>query len=88
MQVTSNFPSSIPEFTESFLDPSSVITTIFRIGLVLVAVMYVVYAVVIVRQVKIMNKTVSTPLGPMIQVLAWLHLVFAITFAAGILFFL
>jgi len=88
MQVFSNFPSTIPAITDTFLDPDSLITMIFKIGLVLVVVMYVVYAIVIARQVKIMNKTVSTPLGPVIQILAWLHLVFAIVFAIGILFFL
>lgn len=88
MQQSTGYPSTIPEITEAFLSPESLMTTVFFIGLLLAAILYVVFAIVIVRQVKIMNKTISTPLGPVIQLLAWLHLVFALVLAGGIFFIL
>lgn len=88
MQNNSAFTGTIPDLTTSVVAADSVISLTFKIAFILIAVMYLIYAVVIVRQVKIMNATVETPLGSLIQVVAWLHLALAVVFGAGVLLFL
>ena len=88
MQPELDIPTNIPDITTAYLSPDSIAMTVAKIAFILVAIMYVVYGVVIVRQVKIMNETVTTTLGPILQLVAWLHLALTIIFALGVIFIL
>lgn len=79
------FPNTVPDLTLVDVAPSSLIVAGIKAGFILVAIMYIVYSVILVRQVNIMNTTIKTPLGPIIQVAAWIHLALAVLFMAGVL---
>lgn len=88
MQNTAQFPQTIPDITTEYLNPDSVAYTAAKTALIILGIMYLVYAIVTVRQVKIMNATIDTPLGPVIQMLAWVNLAVAVLFFLGVIFLL
>ncbi|HQM15598.1 MAG TPA: hypothetical protein PLM16_00090 [Candidatus Woesebacteria bacterium] len=55
-----------------------ILLLIFKLLLDVGGVLYLVFAVVVVRQISIMKKTLITPLSPLISLLGYLHLLFAI----------
>ncbi|MBP7876254.1 hypothetical protein KA012_04640 [Candidatus Woesebacteria bacterium] len=88
MQPSSELPTNIPDLTSSLFAPDPIILLITKLSFLLVAVMYVVYSIVLTRQVRIMNGTVATSLGPVIQLIAWINLAFSLVFTVGIVLFL
>lgn len=87
MQLTTEL-NTIPDLTTTGVFGDNAVLLVLKVALVLVAVLYAVYGVITVRQVKIMNDTVMTSLGGVIQVLSWLHLALAIGFGLFILILL
>lgn len=79
------FSNSVPDLTLVDVAPSSLVVVGIKAGFILVAIMYIVYSVIIVRQVNTMNTTIKTPLGPIIQLAAWIHLALSLLFMAGVL---
>ena len=82
------FPVNIPDATSAVMSTNSLLLWSFKILFSFLSLFYVLFAVLVMRQVKIMNETVVTALGPVIQLLAWIHLGWAIFLAVGIFIFL
>lgn len=40
--------------------------------------LYIAFAVVIIRQVRVMSEAIDAPLNPLVRILTWLHLGLAI----------
>lgn len=60
----------------------------FRFGILLILVFYAIFALLIVRQVDLMSKTLITPVSPIVKAISILHAGFAVGFvllAYGIL---
>lgn len=60
----------------------------FRLAILLILIFYAIFALLIVRQVDLMSKTLITPVSPIIKAVSILHAGFAIGFvllAYGIL---
>jgi hypothetical protein len=55
--------------------------TVLQIIIAVVAIFYIFYAFILTRQVRIMNKTFTTPLAPFFTLVAAVHLVVAIILA-------
>ena len=62
---------------------SKMLEMLFKDFFILGAIIYIVFAVVIVRQIAVMKKTISTSFSPVIQTLGYIHLAAAI----GVLLF-
>lgn len=60
------------------LDFNSIFTLLFRIFFLLGAVFYVVFAVVVVRQVAMMSKNVYDKFNSILIIFSYLHLAFSI----------
>ncbi|MBP9819815.1 hypothetical protein KBC79_03680 [Candidatus Woesebacteria bacterium] len=88
MQTSNELPTNIPDLTSTFFAPDPIILLIVKLSFLLVAVMYVVYSIVLTRQVRIMNSTVATTLGPVIQLIAWINLAFSLVITLGVILFL
>ena len=59
-------------------DINTIALLLTKILFVLGAFLYVLFAVVVTRQIHIMKSTVRTPFSPVVQALGYLHLAFAI----------
>ncbi|OQA56146.1 MAG: hypothetical protein BWY41_01553 [Candidatus Atribacteria bacterium ADurb.Bin276] len=59
-------------------DINSVFTLIFRIFFLLGSVFYVIFAVVVVRQVAMMSKNVYDKFNTILIIFSYLHLAFSI----------
>lgn len=59
-------------------DVNSIFTLIFRIFFLLGSVFYVVFAIVVVRQVAMMSKNVYDKFNSILIIFSYLHLAFAI----------
>ncbi len=55
--------------------------TVMEALMVLVIVLYVVYAFILHRQIKLMNKSFSTPLAPVLANLGHFHFIFSFIIA-------
>lgn len=49
---------------------SSVVVWSFKITYILLAIMLIIFSFVVVRQVKVMNETVTTVLGPIFRIVS------------------
>lgn len=65
---------------DDFLN-SSFILTLLRVSILLILSFYAIFALLIVRQVDIMSKTLITPVSPLVRAIAIVHAGFAIGFA-------
>jgi len=63
-------------FIENFLGFS--VWGIVKLFFMLAIVLYIIFAVVIVRQVKLMGQTISDKNNYLISLIAWLHLAIAL----------
>ena len=59
-------------------DENALLIGVFKLLFILVAAFYVLFAVIVVRQVQIMKNTLITPVSPILLVLSILHLLLAI----------
>ncbi len=57
---------------------SSLILLLFKFGLIISGLFYIIFAVVITRQIYLMRSTLITSIAPVITLLGYLHLLFAI----------
>lgn len=62
--------------------------TILRIIFILLTGLYVVFAVVVTRQIDIMKKTLITPFSSVVTIIGYVHLAVALVIWLGFLFFL
>lgn len=60
------------------LDLNSAVLGIFKIFFVIASLLYIIFAIVVVRQISVMKKTLITSFSPVITVLGFIHLIFAI----------
>jgi len=63
-------------FIENFLGFS--VWGIVKLFFMLAIVLYIIFAVVIVRQVKLMGQTISDKNNYLLSLIAWLHLAIAL----------
>lgn len=56
---------------------STLLEALLKILFVIGAMLYLVFAFVVVRQIHVMKSTVITPFSPVVQLLGFVHLVFA-----------
>jgi hypothetical protein len=57
---------------------SSPLVLLFKYFFLAILLIYIVFAVVVVKQVRIMNKTLDVGIETQIAILAYLHLIFAV----------
>lgn len=60
------------------LTMSPIFTGFVKILFIIAALLYVAFSFVVVRQITLMRQTVITSLSPLLQVLGYLHMLFAI----------
>ena len=70
----------MPISADNFLN-SSFILTILRVSILLVLSFYAIFALLVVRQVDIMSRTLITQVSPLVSAVAIVHAGFAIGFA-------
>ncbi len=70
--------------TQSVIDPL-ILTYILRIGIYILVIFYAIFALVIVRQVTLMTKTLITPVSPIVKAISIIHAGFAIGLAVFIM---
>ncbi len=68
--------------------PSGIILGTVRIFFLTAFLLYVIFAIILTRQVDVMSKTVETPLSPKIRVVSYIHLLAAIVILLHLFFFL
>jgi len=85
MPTTNAFSSTVPDLTAIELSSGSILLLGLKILLILGGIAYIIYAVIIARQTKVMNNTITTKFGPVIQIAAWINLLVAIIFTIGVL---
>lgn len=73
--------------TQPSLDPN-LITTFLKIVTIILMVLYGIFALLIVRQVELMSKTLITPVSPIVAAMAVIHAGFALGFVALAFFIL
>ena len=49
-----------------------------KIGFLIAYLLFMIFAAVMVRQVKLMRETISTPLEPLLRLLAWIQLIVSV----------
>ncbi len=54
---------------------------IIRISITIIIFLYAIFALIIVRQVDLMSKTLITPVSPIVKAIAIVHAGFAVGFA-------
>lgn len=60
------------------LDLNSAALAVFKIFFIFASLFYIVFAIVVVRQISVMKKTLITSFSPTITLLGYIHLVFVI----------
>lgn len=68
----------MPTITPSSLFESEAILVILKGAILILLVFYAIFALMVVRQVDLMSKTLITPISPIIKVFALLHAFFAL----------
>jgi hypothetical protein len=53
---------------------------LLKIGILTLLVLYVIFSLVIVRQVDLMSRTLRTPISPIVKALAFINAGFSIAF--------
>lgn len=66
-------------FQQTMLNPSQemVITTLYTLFkdlFILGAILYIAFAIIVIRQIAIMKKTLFTTFSPVVQLLGFIHL--------------
>jgi hypothetical protein len=67
-----------------FSEPSSqslnqLVNAVFKNCFILGAIFYIIFSVVVIRQIAIMKKTVKTSFSPVVQLLGYIHLFLALS---------
>lgn len=74
-------------FSQSALD-GSLLLGLFKFLFIIVAILYVAFAFVVTRQIKIMRTTLITSFSPLIRVIGYVHLLIAVSVLVLFLFIL
>lgn len=64
-----------------FFNPKTATGAVFalaKLSVMLGFTLYLVFAVVVIRQVSLMTRTVDTPISPLLKIIGWAHLGIAI----------
>lgn len=69
------------ELSLSTLDLNNLVLGIFHLAFSLASLVYIIFAIVVVRQIAVMKKTLITSFSPIITLLGLVHLAFAIVVA-------
>ena len=69
-------------FTTEFL------LILFKVGILIILVLYAIFAILIVRQVELMTRTLMTPLSDAVKAISLIHAAFAVGFVILTLFLL
>jgi hypothetical protein len=67
----------------SFQPTANTPLLLFKAVLLFSIAMYIVFALVVIRQIDLMTKTVKTPLTPVLRMIGWGHLI-----ASGVVWFI
>ncbi len=59
-------------------DENALLVGVFKILFIAIALFYVVFAVIVIRQVQIMKNTLITPISPVLLIAGFIHLLLAI----------
>lgn len=65
---------SIFDPNSPFLISMPLLWRVIQVMFLIAGALYIVYALVIVRQISLMSRTVSTLLEPLVKILGWVHL--------------
>lgn len=60
------------------VDETAIIDFVFKLLFMLSVIFYIVFAVIVIRQVQIMKNTLITPVSPLLMLLSILHLIAAL----------
>lgn len=60
------------------VDENALLIGVFKLLFILVSFFYVMFAVIVVRQVQIMKNTLITPISPVLLILSILHLIISV----------
>lgn len=60
----------------------------FKLLFVILAFLYLLFAFVVTRQIKVMRTTLITPISPVVRVVGYVHLIFALIVFVGFVLFL
>ncbi|MBI2020610.1 hypothetical protein HYS94_04280 [Candidatus Daviesbacteria bacterium] len=63
----------MPTITPVNLFASEAVLAFFKIGILLILIFYAIFALMIVRQVDLMGKTLITPVSPILRAFAIVH---------------
>ena len=81
MSFISLFQFGLPmigqEIPESFA-VDSVLLWSFKALFIVLSILFSIFSFVVIRQIKVMNETVTTGLGPMLQILSYVVFAFSI----------
>lgn len=64
-------------FSQSALD-GSLLLSLFQFLFIIVAILYIAFAFVVTRQIKIMRTTLITSFSPLVRVIGYAHLLIAV----------
>ena len=57
---------------------SPILLMFFKFFLIALMIIYVIFSIVVIRQIAIMRQTVITPFSPTIRLFGYMHLLFAV----------
>jgi len=68
------------------IDQAGILTGVFKFFFIVTMLCYVVFTIIVIRQVQVMRNTLITPISPIVLTVAILHLMVALAVLA--LFFI
>ena len=71
----------VSQFVSFFSNPQNATSAVLgtmKLLIILILSLYLVFGVIILRQISLMTKTVDTPLTPKIKFLGYIHMIFAV----------
>lgn len=71
-------PSSFMTTVLTFQPTTNTPLLLFKAVLLFSIAMYIVFALVVIRQIDLMTKTIKTPLTPILKMVGWGHLIASI----------
>jgi len=80
------------QFVTLTMTDVSILNTVFglilKLGFLTLTGIFIGFAILFIRQVKIMTQSVHDPLNPKLTILSWLYLVLVLTIFAFLIFYL
>lgn len=66
----------------------AIIWLFVKFGFIIAFGLYFLFAIIVVRQITMMTKTITTPAEPVLKLFAYVHLIFALIVLLGSIFYL